>query len=529
VNSISLDKPEHLATSLTVVGFTAYPWEHILPVLRLSEPLRLAGIELIHGNSMEEIEPERVSQADLVVIQRDFPRWESAYRQIVSLARAEGKLIIYEADDLLLELPENHPDRSINYYSRALLPMLRAILEADVVTASTRVLYDYLRPFNSNIWLLPNYLMDQIWPLHPPEEKFAGQDAAAPIVVGYMGTTSHTADLEVLSGVLRDLLEQYGDKIALRFWGIQPPSEVRGLHNVEWIPLHLLSYTQFVEYFAAQTCDIFFAPLSDSHFNQSKSPLKFLEYSALGVPGVYSHIAPYETVVNHGENGLLASTASDWAGCLRQLIDNPALRFRMGIQAYQTVTQNWRLSKHAHEWREVYLKAEEHARQIHPDDQQRRRTFAGMLPQLQEWQETLENQGVQDGKTIRVLQLENAEKETEKELLLHQSEQDNQTIRVLQLDNAEKETEKELLLSQIEQDNQTIRVLQLENAEKELLLQQNNQSIQDLRQRYDALYYSRAGRLTRALWRLRVALLPPGTRRERAWNILTHKKQPKLE
>jgi glycosyltransferase involved in cell wall biosynthesis len=489
-----MDQTGNSPTTITVVGFTAYPWEHILPVLRLSEPLRLAGIGLIHGNSMEEIEPEKVSQADLVVIQRDFPRWESAYRQVVSLARAEGKLIIYEADDLLLELPENHPDRPITYYSRALLPMLRAIMEADAVTASTRALCDYLRPFNPNIWLLPNYLVDHIWLLHPPEEKPTNQAAAVPIVIGYMGTTSHTADLEMLSGVLRELLEQYGNKIALRFWGIQPPGEVGDFPNVEWIPLHILSYTQFVEYFSTQTCDIFLAPLNDSRFNQSKSPLKFLEYSALGVPGVYSRITPYETVVNHGENGLLASTPSEWAACLRQLIDNPDLRSRVGMQAYLTVARNWRLSNHAHEWRDAYQQAEVQARQIDLDDRQRRYTFAGMLPQLQEWQGELERQVAQDSQTIRNLSLENAEKEMAMELLLRQKELDSQTIRSLQL----------------------------ENAEKDLLLQQN-------KQRYDDLYYSRAGRMIRAIRRLRVAMLPPGTRRERVWNILTYNKPPKPE
>jgi glycosyltransferase involved in cell wall biosynthesis len=494
---------------LTVVGFTAYPWEHILPILRLSEPLRLAGIELIHGNEMEEIEPERVSQADLVVIQRDFPRWETAYRQIVTVARAEGKLIIYEADDLLLELPEDHPDRPINYYSRALLPMLRAILEADAVTASTRFLCDYLRPFNPNISLLPNYLADSIWPLSPPPNPpitdggRVRPSPAAPIVIGYMGTTSHTADLEILSGVFRELLEQYGDKIALRFWGIQPPSEVSGLPNVEWIPLHILSYTQFVEYFAAQTCDIFVAPLTDSRFNQSKSPLKFLECSALGVPGVYSRVAGYEIVVNHGENGFLASTPSEWAACLRQLIDQPDLRIRMGMQAYQTVVQNWRLSSHAHEWLNVYIKTAEQAHQVKSDtealfrDQQRRHTFAGMLPQLQEWQVELEKQVARDSQTIRKLSLENAENE----ILLRQ-----------------KEMEKE-------QDSQRIRSLELENSEKEFLLQQGKQSYESLRQQYDGLVDSVGGRIIRALWRIRVALAPPGTWRERAWRNVTRKNQ----
>ena len=189
---------------ITAVVYTAYPWEHVLPVLRLVEPLRLANIGLIQGNNMEQVAPEKVSLADIVVIQRDFPRWEAAYRAVIQLAHSEGKPVIYEIDDLLLELPEDHPDRPIYYYSRAVLPMLQAILEADAITVSTQALREYLLPFNPNVFILPNYLADDLWLMQPPEQRRQTDDrpADAPVVIGYMGTTSHIADLEVIAEVL---------------------------------------------------------------------------------------------------------------------------------------------------------------------------------------------------------------------------------------------------------------------------------------------------------------------------------------
>ena len=43
-------------------------------------------------------------------------------------------------------------------------------------------------------------------------------------------------------------------------------------------------YKDFATFFQTQSADIFIAPLVDNIFNQCKSPIKFFEYSALGVP-----------------------------------------------------------------------------------------------------------------------------------------------------------------------------------------------------------------------------------------------------
>jgi len=43
-----------------------------------------------------------------------------------------GKPLVYEIDDLLLELPDVHPDRAIDYYTPAILPILHAIASADL-------------------------------------------------------------------------------------------------------------------------------------------------------------------------------------------------------------------------------------------------------------------------------------------------------------------------------------------------------------------------------------------------------------
>jgi hypothetical protein len=146
----------------TVVAFSPYRWDHALTVLRLVSPLRYAGIQLIHGNEGSDIHPENVSLGDAVVIQRDFPNYLEMYSTIVERARVERKPVIYEIDDLLLELPDDHPDSSIGYYAPGLFSMLRAIIEADLVTTTSSALRAYLLPFNPNIAMLPNCLDEEL-------------------------------------------------------------------------------------------------------------------------------------------------------------------------------------------------------------------------------------------------------------------------------------------------------------------------------------------------------------------------------
>jgi hypothetical protein len=158
--------------------------EHALSVLRVTGPLHEAGIEVVEGAAGTSVDIEAVSRADLVLVQRDFPRAYGKFERVVERARAEGKPLVYEIDDLLLELPVEHPYRNTHYFASALLPMLGAALQADAILTSTAELQARYRQINPNTWLVPNFLNERIWPRTPLAPKLP-QD---PLVIGYLGT-----------------------------------------------------------------------------------------------------------------------------------------------------------------------------------------------------------------------------------------------------------------------------------------------------------------------------------------------------
>lgn len=332
----------------SVVFYRTYDKAYAIEYLRITAPFRQAGIEVIQGNVADSLDLEKIKQGDAVIIQREFPCNSVIYDEIVKVAREAGKVIIYEIDDLLFDLPEDHPERKSEAYTKALLPMLSALVEADLVVVPTEKLRETLKGFNPNIIILPNYLDDSIWHLEPPVTK--DQDI---ITVGYMGSNSHTPDLDMISSALITLAKKYKGKLKFKIWGTPLPESLKDLPGVDWQPSPTNVYVDFVEYFQTQMADIFIAPLSDNLFNNCKSPIKFLEYSARGVPGVYSAVEPYRLIIADGKDGLLATNQEEWIQSLERLIENAPLRMRMAKAAQKKIREHWLLSHNIPNWPSV--------------------------------------------------------------------------------------------------------------------------------------------------------------------------------
>ncbi len=344
---MSVSKPNDLHT----ITFYSNHGEDACAHLRLRGPMRHSGIQIIEGKEGGNTHPERVSSADLVIIQRDFPRALKAYEEVIAQARKHNKKVVFDLDDLLLMLPENHPERRSKAYTEALLPILRALHDADHVTVATQKTKDALRGFNKNITVLPNYFDDSVWGMREPKVK---ADGSFPVVIGFMGSESHQPDVEFITPVLLRLFGIFQKEIEVHFWGVKPSKELAAFSQVKWIPAHSYEYVDFAQHFQTQDADIFIAPLVDNEFNRAKSPLKFFEYSALGVPGIYSRLDPFDQVITHGQDGLLASSQEEWLENLLLLIRNPDRRTELALSAQETIRSKWLLSQNAHRYLDIY-------------------------------------------------------------------------------------------------------------------------------------------------------------------------------
>lgn len=321
-----------------------------LQAYRLLGPMTQANLQINRGIIDGGLSNSAIKESDIVVIQRDFPVNLENYHAVMSEAANLGKPVVMDLDDDLLALPLHHPDRIKTHFAKAQLPILIGMMQATALTVTTPYLADFLSKYNTNIFVLPNYLDDSLWQFNAPQVELIGEK----IRIFYIGTPTHVPDLEMLKAAFRALALKYPGRLEFIFYGANLTFDGSVPAGITNLPSETYVYADYVKIALAQKANIAIAPLEDIPFNHCKSSIKFFEYSAMGLPGVFSRVPPYTGVVEEGVNGFTASTTDEWVEALGWLIENTHLRESIARAAQETVRQDWLLSDHAHIWPETY-------------------------------------------------------------------------------------------------------------------------------------------------------------------------------
>lgn len=373
--------------SMKIAFFTNNKTITAIEHIRVLGPISYTDMELIWGADYKNNLLDCIGNADLVIMQRDFPEDQKFYSQVIQISRKQKKPVIYDIDDNLFALPEDHPDRKSFVYSKALMPMLVALLNVDYVTVPNEYLKQKLSWLNNNIFVLPNYLDEKIWSFKLPTR----QEKNETLVLGYMGGNTHKPDIESIAHVLLEIKNQFQGKVHFHFYGIKPPEELLSFPDTIWTPTKTYGYRDFAKDLQNADFDFFIAPLVDNEFNRCKSSLKFLEYSALGAPGIYSRLTPYQEIVEEGVNGLFASSADEWKRGIQLLINNPDIRYQLVMNAQNFIKNNFLMSQNSDHWKSLYRKIIEKGLSEHKNDRFPKTMIEDISHQLLEYHSESEN------------------------------------------------------------------------------------------------------------------------------------------
>lgn len=148
------------------------------------------------------------------------------------------------------------------------------------------------------------------------------------LVIGWSGSHSTAPYLHLLDTVFQELSKHFRFKLLVM--GAKT-FELPGI-NVELIP-----WSVNAEIPTLQRIDIGVYPLPNDSWVQGKSGLKALQYMALGIPTVATAIGCNDRVIEDGVSGFLVSTPEQWMARLSELLADPQLRQRIGVNARDRV------------------------------------------------------------------------------------------------------------------------------------------------------------------------------------------------
>ena len=306
---------------------------------------------------------QKMFDLDAILIQRNIIQPHNV-QALINVCRERNLPIIYEIDDDLLNVPPDKDRKGV--YARSAPAMEKLAAAASQIIVSTVPLARKMSQFNPRVTVIPNVIAETTW-LKPIEDDQSqlpiqlSEIESGTFKILYMGNSSHGEDLEMIKPVFERL---YQENQAVRLLMIGGESEVAE-NAPDWytrlsIPQGFESYQQFVPWFRriAAECDLAIAPLVANEFNQYKSPLKFLQYSAVGLPGIYSNCTPYREVVTDGVNGILANNdAESWYKAMIKCINNKNSLSSVATKANQKVREQYLMSNFTNSYVNIFAQA----------------------------------------------------------------------------------------------------------------------------------------------------------------------------
>ena len=267
--------------------------------------------------------------------------WHEALLIAIELLKSNGTKVVMEVDDDYVALPFDNPSW-LSFHPKILFHQntndtiqgtkyrfnvnnkianfKKALKLVDLIQISTPELAETYKRYGETV-ILENCIENSLYDNVPKRVNKKP-------VIGWFGTRTHKADLELTLGCYPD---QSKFTLLLAGWSEVADIVFKDFTNLEVIPPYNISKLPSI----VAKCDFGIVPLVDCKFNDGKSDLKGLEFASAGLPVIASDVAPYRRWIKHGVNGFLVkkNKTKFWIRYMQQLIDDPELRLRMGKEA----------------------------------------------------------------------------------------------------------------------------------------------------------------------------------------------------
>lgn len=241
---------------------------------------------------------------------------------IVDAARRHNIPFVFHIDDNLLAVPpELGASKAAKYNSPKRIEAITCQLaRADLTYVSTEALLAQLQGLGVEIGRhYVGAIAGGVDPIDPPD---IARKKDRPLVLGYMASSGHTADLALVTPSLVRIKTKWPDVRLEIFGSLAVPSELTNLISEVHPPIQ--GYEAFVARLASLNWDLGIAPLRGSSFNLAKTNTKWIEYTAAGIAVVCSDHPVYRQAIDAG--AAIGAADDEWYTKLADMITDAEAR-----------------------------------------------------------------------------------------------------------------------------------------------------------------------------------------------------------
>ena len=352
------------------VPYSGCAWWRCIQPANMIEKLGLAEVRILNGTSQTQKEVEDCLEWCDVVVQQSA----MGINNVAAIAKFQkmGKAVVVDYDDLsfllspfnpayktlgLSEVKVNKDGKETylwkngengfaiepNYFRyKSLKDILRL---SNGITTTGKYIRDTYLEYNKNIYIIPNSIDFSLFKPFP--KKHGSQ-----VRIGWAASDSHHVEVWMVKRIMRKVFDKYKDKVRFVMLG-----NIAGINeefkNDSFERHNFIGLGTYPMKLAALDLDISICPLEPSDFNKGKSPLKWNEMAALGVPCVCSKLEPYE-VVEDSITGMVAKDEDEFFTKLCALIESQELRDTVSINAYDKTYDEYNLEKNTILWMDAF-------------------------------------------------------------------------------------------------------------------------------------------------------------------------------
>jgi glycosyltransferase involved in cell wall biosynthesis len=278
---------------------------------------------------------KRAKDFDIVFLYREAVMTGSV--RFERLLAKQGARMVLDFDDAIWLHDVSDANRRLGWLKR---PEKTADIIAlcKLVITGNNYLASYASAINPKTVVVPTTI---------ETDQYALQDSRvhpAPVCIGWTGSTTTVRHLKLAKPILMKLKERFGEAVTFRVIADKPWEEDEPV-------THFIKWKRESEVEDLSAIDIGIMPLPDNDWARGKCGFKGLQYMALGIPAVMSPVGVNTEIIQDGVNGFLAATEDEWVEKLSLLINDAALRKRIGAEGRKTVEERYSYNA----WKDRYV------------------------------------------------------------------------------------------------------------------------------------------------------------------------------